>query len=339
MAKSITVLFLFYSALAAAQKEDSLMLVRMHEPGVQTVSVRHGKYKVFTQKVGSGTNKLLLLPGGPGHSFEYFENFSVWLKDDYEIYFYSPLGSYLSDQPPDTALQTFDGYIEEVEEVRKALGLENLFLVCHSWAGKLGLAYASRYQAHLKGLIVSNATGLGRRIFNIAGRNITDYDWYQQQLIANIADSIPELKHYADSIRKCMITPALQPLLMDSIMKKVRPLFVKRHFLRLLKAPEAVSRSRIHSVNDAKTRWLVQDTQKQDVNSVLGSITIPTLFIGGKYDYVPPNYDEARQLMKNASDVTVYIAPNGSHGAMWDDSENYFNALKSFVNKCNKTRP
>jgi proline iminopeptidase len=339
MRKSITVCFLLYSLFATAQKEDSPIQARLREPGAQMVSVRHGKYNVFTQKVGSGTNKLLLLPGGPGHSFEYFEIFPLWLKDDYEIYFYSPLGSYLSDQPQDTSLQTFDAYVEEVEEVRKALGLENFYVLGHSWAGRLALAYASKYQTHLKGLIISNATGIGRRIFNIGGRNITDYDWYQQQLIANIADSIPELRHYADSLRKCMITPALQPLLMDSIMTKVRPLFVKKHFLRLPIAPDAVSRGRLHSVSEAKMRRLVQDTQKQDVTSVLGSITIPTLFIGGKYDYVPPNYDEARQLMKKAADVTIYITPNGSHRAMWDDPENYFTAIKSFIDKTNKTGP
>ena len=82
--------------------------------------------------------------------------------------------------------------------------------------------------------------------------------------------------------------------------------------------------------------WLIEDTRKQDYLSVLGAITIPTLFIGSRYDYIPPKYGEARQAMKMAKDVIIYITPNGSHRSMWDDSENYFNALKSFIDKTNK---
>ena len=82
--------------------------------------------------------------------------------------------------------------------------------------------------------------------------------------------------------------------------------------------------------------WLIKDTQKQDAFSTLEVITVPTLFVGGRYDYIPPNYDEARRAMKKARDVTIYITPNGSHRPMWDDSENYFQALKQFIDKTNK---
>jgi len=302
---------------------------------VRMISVREGKYKVFTKKVGTGNNKLLLVPGGPGSSFEYFEIFTTQLKDDYEIYFYSPLGSYLSDQPQDSTLQTFQGYVEELEEVRQALGLEKFYLLGHSWAGRLTLAYAAKYQKHLKGLIISNATGLGRKILDVNGTKISDYDMYQQQLIADIAETLPEMSHYSDSIRNCIITKNSQPKLMDSIMKIIQPLFVKKHFLRLATPPAAVTNSRIHSIGETKMRWLIQDTQKQDALSVLESITVPTLFIGGQYDYIPPKYVETKYAMKNARKVTIYIAPNGSHRSMWDDTENYFNALRSFIEVTN----
>ena len=119
-------------------------------------------------------------------------------------------------------------------------------------------------------------------------------------------------------------------------MKKIQPLFVKKHFLRLATPPAALTNSRMHSIGESKMHWLIEDTQRQDPLTVLGAITVPTLFIGGKYDYIPPKYDEARRAMKNARNVTIYIAPNGSHRSMWDDSENYFAALKSFVAKVNQ---
>ncbi len=62
-----------------AQNDDSLALKKLNAIGVKMVWVRDGKYKVFTQKINSGKNKLLLLPGGPGSSFEYFEIFPTYL--------------------------------------------------------------------------------------------------------------------------------------------------------------------------------------------------------------------------------------------------------------------
>src|SRR6185436_10611702 len=218
---------------------------------------------------------------------------------------------YLSDQPQDSTLQTFQGYVDELEEVRRTLGLEKFYLLGHSWAGRLSLAYAAKYQKHLKGLILSNATGMGRTIIDLNGKKISDYDMYQQQLIADIAETLPELRHYSDSLRNCLITKASQPGLMDSIMKTIQPLFVKKHYLRLPVPPAPVTNSRIHSTGEAKMRWLIQDTQKQDPLLVLGVINIPTLFIGARYDYIPPDYDKARRAMKKAQDVTIYITPNG----------------------------
>jgi proline-specific peptidase len=51
-----------------------------------------------------------------------------------------------------------DRFVEEVEQVRIALGLDasNFIILGHSWGGILGLEYAIKYQENLKGLIISN---------------------------------------------------------------------------------------------------------------------------------------------------------------------------------------
>lgn len=313
--------------LIKAQDKDSLANFKLSAAGVKMITVRDGQYKVWTQKINSGKNKLLLLAGGPGSSFEYFENFPLYLKDNYEIYFYSQLGSYLSDQPVDSTLQTVNGYVAEVEEVRKALGLENFYILGHSWAARLALAYTAKHQKHVKGLILSNGSGLGR--------GLSDLKSYEQQLLADVVAGIPEFKMYADSIRHGM-TEQTHPELMAGIMKQARPVYVKRHFMRLDTVPDAVYRSRIHS-NEPKMRWLTMDSQKQDPLPLFATIKVPTLFIGGRYDYIPPgSYPIARSLMKNNKDVTIHITPNGSHRAMWDDADNYFAAIKSFVERTNK---
>ncbi len=58
--------------------------------------------------------------------------------------------------PENPSLWTLARYTEEVEEVRRALGLEQFVLYGHSWGGILGIEYALNYPQHLHGLVISN---------------------------------------------------------------------------------------------------------------------------------------------------------------------------------------
>ena len=96
--------------------------------------VVNGKYKVWTKKIGSGTVKVLLLHGGPGFSHEYFECMEDFLPPaGFEMFYYDQLGCCNSDQPDDLSLWTLPRYLEEVEEVRQGLGLEDFVILGHSW--------------------------------------------------------------------------------------------------------------------------------------------------------------------------------------------------------------
>ncbi|MDE3255838.1 MAG: alpha/beta fold hydrolase, partial [Bacteroidota bacterium] len=89
-----------------------------------------GKYNVWTKKIGDGKIKVLLLHGGPGFTHDYMECFEDFLpKEGIEIYFYDQLGCGYSDIPTDTSLYNIARFVEEVEQVRKGLGLENFYIL------------------------------------------------------------------------------------------------------------------------------------------------------------------------------------------------------------------
>ena len=119
-----------------------------------------GNFNVWTKRVGNNpTMKVLLLHGGPGATHEYFECFDSYFPNaEIEYYYYDQLESAYSDQPSDKSLWDIDRFVDEVEQVRKALKLDssNFYLLGHSWGGILGIEYALKYQNNLKGLIVSN---------------------------------------------------------------------------------------------------------------------------------------------------------------------------------------
>ena len=116
-----------------------------------------GGHWVWTKKVGSGDIKVLLLHGGPGADHRYFEGFEDFLPlNGIEFYYYDQLDSTNSEKTNDPALWTIERYTDEVEAVRKGLGLDQFYLLGHSWGGVLAIEYGLKYQEHLKGLVISN---------------------------------------------------------------------------------------------------------------------------------------------------------------------------------------
>src|SRR5579875_1438543 len=130
--------------------------------GARRIPIRtpSGEHHVWTKRVGTNADlKVLLLHGGPGATDELYEPCDVWFPAaGIEYYYYDQLGSFRSDQPDDPSLWTLERFVDEVEQVRVALGLDasNFVLLGQSWGGLLATEYAVHHQEHLKGLVVSN---------------------------------------------------------------------------------------------------------------------------------------------------------------------------------------
>jgi len=124
------------------------------------ISTPVGDFRVWTRRVGTNPDlKVLLLHGGPGDTDELYECFDVHLpRAGIEYYFYDQLGSFRSDQPDDPSLWDLARFVDEVEQVRLALGLDssNFVLLGQSWGGILAMEYAVHHQDALKGLVISN---------------------------------------------------------------------------------------------------------------------------------------------------------------------------------------
>ena len=119
-----------------------------------------GRFEVWTKRVGNNPSlRLLLLHGGPGCTHEYFEAADTWLPaNGIEYYYYDQLGSGWSDVPTDESLWELPRFVDEVEQVRVALGLDrgSFVLLGHSWGGILATEYALAHGENLKGLVISN---------------------------------------------------------------------------------------------------------------------------------------------------------------------------------------
>lgn len=308
------------------------------------ISVCNGKYKVFTQKFGNGKIKLLLLHGGPGNGHEYFENFpSHLIKKGVTVYYYDQLGSYYSDSPLDSAIFTPAAFVEQVEDVRKGLSLDNFYLLGHSWGGLLAELYAQKYQQHIKGLILSNVPGASfssKEKLKIVSDSLTD-------LLLAKTKTLPAFKEYSSATMDSIINgdPLADTILFkrldkqfDHLLDSVR--YRLSFYYKNDEEPEPLIRNVRHARFNFKNKYLINlvntYTETADYKSALLSLKTNTLLLGSAHDYMyPEGYYDMKKAMTKAR-VRVYICPNGSHFDMWDDTGNYFKALIKFLTDVEK---
>jgi hypothetical protein len=110
------------------------------------ISTPKGPHQVWIKRVGNNPKlKLLLLIGGPGFSHAYLEVMDSYLPaEGVEYYYYDQLETGESDKPDDPDLWTLPRYVDEVDQVRRAIGGDrsNFCLLGHSWGGMLAMEYA-----------------------------------------------------------------------------------------------------------------------------------------------------------------------------------------------------
>ena len=295
--------------------------------GVRMIPIHtdFGDFRVWTKRVGNNPRiKVLLLHGGPGATHEAFEVFDSFLPaDGIEYYTYDQLGSYYSDQPDDPRLLNVDRFVEEVEQVRKALGLDekNFYVLGHSWGGMLAMEYALKYPQHLKGLIISNMMS------SIPAYN----DYASKVLMPELgADNLAELKKldaagdYANPRFEALLQPHYEHHVLRRPMAEW-PEPVLRSFLKHLNKKVYVP---MQGPSELGAKGLLE---RWDRTADLAKIPVPTLVIGARYDTMDPKYMEmmSKRLPKGEF---LYLA-DGSHMSYYDDQQAYFAGLLKFLHR------
>lgn len=293
--------------------------------GVRIIPIQtpKGEFKVWTKRFGNNPKiKVLLLHGGPACTHEYFESFESFLpQEGIEFIYYDQLGSAYSDQPQDTSLWNLPRFVEEVEQVRKALGLnkDNFYLLGHSWGGILAMQYALKYQDNLKGLIVSNMMA-----------SCPNYGAYADEVLAKQLK--PEVLKEVESLEAA--GKYTDPRYMELLI----PNFYEQHILRMPAAawPDAVNRAfakinqQIYvSMQGPSEFGISGKLEKWDVSVELPKIKTPTLVIGASHDTMDPKYME--WMSTQFPNGSFVLCPNGGHMCMWDDQEHYFPGLIKFL--------
>ncbi len=174
--------------ITACSKEATLLPkeIEFQELNVQTPEV--ALYVRVAGNVQSG-NVLIAINGGPGLSSHYMLNLEDLAGENFAVVTYDQRGVSRSSAPPlAPSSYTLAKYVDDLEAVRKAVGVEKVQLFGHSWGGLVAMRYAMVYPEQVRSILLMGSappawdelvTGLARfeeRVKSLQAQGIIPQD-------------------------------------------------------------------------------------------------------------------------------------------------------------------
>jgi proline-specific peptidase len=275
-------------------------------------------YRSVSAEREDGRLPLLCLHGGPGANWLHVKPYEA-LADERRVVFYDQLGAGNSalEEPHDPAMWTPDLYVEEIDVVRDALGLERVHILGHSWGGMLGMQYAAGRPEGLVSLVVESSP-------------------------ASVPAWLPEVQRLRSEL-----PPEVEATLRkheqagttdDPEYEEAVMVFYKRHLCRtdpwpdwLVQCFEALEANpEVYRTMNGPSEFHVIGTIKDwDISDRLGEIEVPTLVFSGRYDEVTPATTEA--VHRGIPGSEYVVLEESSHMAQAEEPEQTLRLLRDFL--------
>jgi len=254
---------------------DSNRTLLAQDPGGDYTVINGAK--IWYETSGKG-EPLLLIPGGPGFSHLYFTPHFAKLSYKFNIIYFDAFGRGKSDRAKSPDEYSIRRDVEDIEGLRKYLGIDKLNIFGHSYGGIVAQVYALKYPEHVKKLILSNT------LFNSE---------MCQAMITNLNNEIqnqfPEIWEKLKSIRERDHKSSTIEYLMTSspVSLQLGYFYNASNAQRLAGDQYSFNPDVYFSLAGDDAGFVVGgDLGGLDFSIQLKEIKIPTLVIGGRFDRV-----------------------------------------------------
>ena len=295
------------------------------QTGTKIITLDNG-YHLWTNTQGEGDIHLLALHGGPGGNHEYWEDAAEQLKKqglNVQVTMYDQLGSLYSDQPdysdPEIAKKylTYEYFLDEVDEVREKLGLDNFYLIGQSWGGLLVQEYAVKYGQHLKGAIISSM--------------VDEIDDYVKHVNALREKTLS--KEAVDFMKDCEAKNDYSNPKYQEYVQVMNENYIDRKQPSKLYHLKDLGGDAVYNAFQGDNEFVITGKLKDwHFRNQLKNIKVPTLITFGEHESMPlATGKKMAELIPNAKFVTT---PNGGHHHMVDNPDVYYKHLAEFIRDC-----
>jgi proline iminopeptidase len=275
---------------------------------------------IWYRVVGGGRGTpVILLHGGPGNPSVYLKSLEA-LGDERVVVRYDQLGAGYSDVVHDTALFNIRHFVEELELLRRHLGLERVHLYGHSWGAILALEYYRAYPQHVASLTLASETlDLPAFFANVRG----------------LFQAMPDSMSRAVRLRE---TGAPY----DTVALRAAMRELRGHFTRSPVPAEMDTLGRLLNPEVAAymlgtSPFTPSGTLRQyDATPFLSQVKVPVLFIVGEFDVAGP------EIVKRHASLTpgarFVLIPGAGHHTQWDNLPATLTAVRSFFRDVDSRR-
>lgn len=270
---------------------------------------------------------LVMIHDGPGGNIAGLLN-ALALSDERAVIFYDQLDSGRSDHPNNPAYWTVERFADEVDGLRRALGVKRWHVFGHGWGGAIALEYGSRRPPELAGLVLASPL--------ISTRSwVEDANALRRTLSANVRHILERCDPRAPApIRP---PPRPQEAVCERAMAAFDAAFNRREprtgaELDFLRRGRGVQFNHLlHDTMWGSSEFVPTGTLKgYDGEPLLLKLNGPsTLFIAGQYDRTRAvTLARFAQRVPHAQFVTVAGA---AHEFLSDNPENSLDILRSWL--------
>ncbi|MGO9197891.1 MAG: proline iminopeptidase-family hydrolase [Acidimicrobiales bacterium] len=285
----------------------------------------HTWYGVFgdleAARGAEGKAPLVCLHGGPGATHDYLLPLADLAHRGRAVVFYDQLGNGRSTHLPERGAEfwTVELFVRELANLIHHLGVGDRYHVLgQSWGGFLAQEHALTHPGGLRSVVLSN-TAASFPDF------LVEVNKLRAELPAEVEDILRRHEEAGTTddpeyMQACMV-------------------FYERHVCRLPQPwPDDVTVSFAaletdptvyHTTNGPSEFHVVGSFKDWQVLDRLGEIDVPALVLSGRYDEATPALQVS--LMAGLRDAEQVLLPESSHLSMWEEPQDYLQAVESFL--------
>lgn len=287
--------------------------------------------RLYYEKRGSG-RPLLIIAGGPGDAHTYLRPSLRQLENELSVIYFDGRGRGRSTRLTDGSRYTLANDVDDVEALRKHLGLSSLAVFGHSYGGVVAGAYAAAYPERVQALILCNA-------FHSAEgwqENIDNCNEHIRQSYPEVWKKLEEIGlkgHSNTNDWRTLYDPCIGSLYWYHPGQRKKYL---KEIAALETAEDAFSLDVYYAMIGPDPDVEVGGTMKDfDLRERLSGITAPTLVIGGREDRIS-TIRQAVEIQRCVPHSKLRIFEHSGHYPFFEQRKKFHKLVLGFLNKTGK---
>lgn len=316
---------------------------------------------------------LLMLHGGPGAATPDDLAAVAAVADDRPVIAYDQLDSGRSERCGDPSRWTVEAFVDQLADVRRELGLDEVHLWGQSWGGMLALAYLLSRPSGVRSLTLASAPFSSPLWLAESRRLRAGLPASMQAALDRCEASLP---NRPPRVRPARPGPTVSRVLRDArLMALLFPLtsgeaagriaialsrvpflrepayelltlqWLRRHVYRSERRPpvgffiQAAAMNRVlYRTMWGPSEFVATGVLKDfDLSERLSEVDVPTLITSGRYDEATP--DQMQALADAIPDATWVLFEESGHCAEFEEPARYSAVLRDFLSRVEASTP